>query len=215
MSKWFGAKLVHTAISIGKFIVISWKLDNSSTTLSSSFISSISENKGVPIFPPTQVLYPSCSNILDIIVVVVVFPSLPVIPYILALQYLTNSSISEVIYAPSFLTLIKASLSILIDGVLNTTSNPVRFSKYFSPSSSFTPLFLNSVATSPNCSSVFLSKAVTSAPNLTRKLIRGILLTPIPTTATFFLYMNSLNFLKSSFIICLQINMIITHTIIY
>ena len=55
------------------------------------------ENNGVPIFPPTQVLYPSASNNLDTIVVVVVFPSDPVIAYILPLQYLTNSYISDVI----------------------------------------------------------------------------------------------------------------------
>ena len=97
ISKWFGAKFVTTATSTGKFIVISWKLDNSNTTIWFSSISSILENKGVPIFPPTQVLYPWASNNLDIIVVVVVFPSEPVIAYILPLQYLTNSSISDVI----------------------------------------------------------------------------------------------------------------------
>ena len=129
ISKWFGAKLVHIAISIGKSIVISWKLDNSSTTISSFCISSIWENNGVPIFPPTQVLYPCSINNLDIIVVVVVFPSLPVTPYIFPLQYLTNSSISEVMYAPSVLALTNASQSILIDGVLNITSNPVKLSK--------------------------------------------------------------------------------------
>ena len=79
--------------------------------------------------PPTQVLYPSSSNNLDTIVVVVVFPSLPVMAYIFPLVYLTNSSISDVTYAPSFLALTKASLSILIDGVLNITSNPVKLSK--------------------------------------------------------------------------------------
>ena len=124
-------------------------------------------------------------------------PSDPVTPYIFPLQYLTNSSISDVIYAPSFFALTRASQSILIDGVLKTTSNPVNFSKYPLPNSNLTPFDLNSLAIFPNSFSSFISKAVTSAPNFTKKFIKGILLTPIPTTATFLPLIKLLNSLNS------------------
>ena len=132
---------------------------------------------------------------------VVVFPSLPVTAYIFPLQYLTNSSISDVIYAPSDLALTKASLSILIEGVLNTTSNPVSLFKYPSPSISSIPFSLKSCATSPSSDSFFISNAVTLAPSLYKKFIKGIFDTPIPTTATFLPLINVLNSLKSFFIL--------------
>jgi len=54
------------------------KLLSSRTTLSVSFISSILLSKGMPIFPPSQHLYPCSFSMLYISVVVVVLPSLPV-----------------------------------------------------------------------------------------------------------------------------------------
>ncbi|MEE0490070.1 hypothetical protein, partial [Methanosphaera stadtmanae] len=55
--------------------------------------------------------------------------------------------------------------------VLNTTSYPVKLSKYPSPNCNFTPFFLKSTAISPSASSLLISNPVTFAPNFTKKLI--------------------------------------------
>ena len=69
--------LVITEILGLTSIFISWNEDSSKTTISSSFISFIFVNSGVPIFPPKNVLYPFALNTKSISVVVVVLPSDP------------------------------------------------------------------------------------------------------------------------------------------
>ncbi len=79
---------------------ISWKLESSTTAASFSEILSISGKSGLPIFPPRWTVLPAALSISEIIVVVVVFPSLPVTAKILQGHKSKKVSISEVTAAP-------------------------------------------------------------------------------------------------------------------
>ena len=68
--------------------------------MSSSFISFKVVNIGFPMLPPTCTLYPNPFNNNSVIVVVVVFPLLPVIPIVLQGASFITCSISVVIKAP-------------------------------------------------------------------------------------------------------------------
>ena len=90
---------------------------------SSGVIFSISDKRGLPIFPPSHTFLPAASRILAISVVVVVLPSLPVTAIIFDGQRDRNASISLVIILPLETADIISSLSNLMPGRLYTISS--------------------------------------------------------------------------------------------
>ena len=90
-------------------IEISWKLESSNTATSLSDIVSTIGRRALPIFPPIWTRLPSALSISLIRVVVVVFPSEPVTPYILHGQRSKKVSISDVMATPAFLAFVIVS----------------------------------------------------------------------------------------------------------
>ena len=72
----------------------------STTAKSSGCILAISGSSGAPILPPSHTVFPAAFSISEIRVVVVVFPSEPVMPMMWQGQTSKKASISEVITAP-------------------------------------------------------------------------------------------------------------------
>ena len=81
-------------------MVISWKELSSTTAQSVGRMLSASASRGCPILPPRWTVCPAASSSLAIMVVVVVFPSLPVTAMIGQGQTRKNTSISDVISLP-------------------------------------------------------------------------------------------------------------------
>ena len=99
---------------------INWKLLNSSTIISSGIISFNFVNNGI-------------SKIWFIKLVVVVFPSLPVIPIILQGANFINCSISVVTIAPLLISATNSGFVGKQLGDLNIKSNPIKFFKFSLP----------------------------------------------------------------------------------
>ena len=112
---------------------INWKLLNSSTIISSGIISFNFVNNGIPIFPPIWTVYPAFFKTSAVNVVVVVFPSLPVIPIILQGANFINCSISVVTIAPLLISATNSGFVGKQLGDLNIKSNPIKFFKFSLP----------------------------------------------------------------------------------
>ena len=186
-------------------IPINWKLLNSSTIISSGFISFNLVNNGIPIFPPKCTVYPASFKIWYVNVVVVVFPSLPVMPITLQGAIFISCSISVVTIAPLFFSSTSSGLVGIQLGDLKIKSNPFRFFKFPFPRKYLKPYFCNfSLISWFNFSSSLSSNTVTSACFLYKYSINGILLTPSPITAIFWLFKlfskySNFSFLYSTF----------------
>ena len=61
-SRWFGARFVMTAMCGLTSIVMSWKLDSSSTAQSVCAISPASHSSGWPMLPPTWTVFPAARS---------------------------------------------------------------------------------------------------------------------------------------------------------
>ena len=122
MSRWLGARLVTTAMRGLRSMVISWKEDSSSTAQSSFTIPGTSASSGWPIFPPTNTRCPARSISWEMMVVVVVLPSLPVTAMMGQGHTWKNASISEVTTLPLALAWASAGVSGCIPGVRKITS---------------------------------------------------------------------------------------------
>ena len=83
MSRWLGDRLVTTATSGLLRMEINWKLESSTTATSSGATRSISGRSGRPMFPPRWTFFPAAFKNSETMVVVVVFPSLPVTAMVL------------------------------------------------------------------------------------------------------------------------------------
>ena len=140
------------------------------------------------MFPPTKTRTAlprnSCSARRNraVSVVVVVFPSLPVIPSTRAGVSSRNSSISEVTYAPCRTASRNSGRSGRSPGERKITRSS-RSSRYCSPRRRVTPAASSRAAVSPNSSRLLRSRATTVAPCASRKSISGRLEIPSPTTA--------------------------------
>ena len=82
-------------------MLISWKLESSTTATSVAAMASTTGSNARPRLPPRCTVYPAASNIFAMSVVVVVLPSEPVTATILQGQSRKNSSISLVTSAPA------------------------------------------------------------------------------------------------------------------
>ena len=182
-SRWFGARFVMTAMCGLRSIVMSWKLDSSSTAQSVCAISPASHSSGWPMLPPTWTVFPAARSSSAMIVVVVVLPSDPVTAMIGQGQTWKNSSISEVKTLPRATASRSCGTSGRRPGVRKITSC-VRFSRYPSPSCSAAPAPSSSPASSPRSARLRRSQAVTEIPSRQSSFTSGVLLTPIPITAT-------------------------------
>lgn len=81
-------------------MVISWKLDSSSTAQSVGRMVSASASRGWPMLPPTWTVWPAARSSWAMMVVVVVLPSDPVTAMMGQGQTSKNTSISEVMVLP-------------------------------------------------------------------------------------------------------------------
>ena len=91
-------------------MLMSWKLDSSTTATASEVTSASWGSSAAPMLPPKKTLRPAASNILEISVVVVVFPSEPVTATISQGQNSKKSSTSLVTIAPAFSAACSAGL---------------------------------------------------------------------------------------------------------
>lgn len=103
-------------------MVISWNELSSTTAKSSGRISAARGRSGVPMLPPSQTVFPACSRIFAMSVVVVVLPSEPVTARMRQGQTSKNASISEVSSAPCSTIRAICGRSGRIPGVRNTMS---------------------------------------------------------------------------------------------
>ena len=87
-----------------------------------ALLEAASGSKGRPMLPPTCTLYPAALSSSEIMVVVVVLPSLPVTAMILQGQTRKKTSISEVISAPRSRAASNAGTSGRRPGVRKITS---------------------------------------------------------------------------------------------
>ena len=103
-------------------VACSWKLLVSSTIKSYSSALSATLINGVPMLPPVNILKPLFSSILEIMVVVVVFPFEPVIAMTGTLINSVANSISLTIFLPSFSAFERKGVLILTPGLIIRTS---------------------------------------------------------------------------------------------
>ena len=101
-SRWLGVTFVTTATFGLRRMLMSWKLDSSTTATASGVTSASWGSSAAPMLPPKKTLRPAASNILEISVVVVVLPSEPVTATISQGQNSKKSSTSLVTIAPAF-----------------------------------------------------------------------------------------------------------------
>ena len=102
--------LVTTATLGERCMLMSWKLDSSTTATASGVTSASWGSSAAPMLPPKNTRRPAASNILAIRVVVVVLPSEPVTATISQGQNSKKSSTSLVTSAPACLAACSGAL---------------------------------------------------------------------------------------------------------
>ena len=142
---------------------------------------STSHSKGRPILPPRCTVKPCAFKSSEIMVVVVVFPSLPVTAIILHGHSLKKTSISDVTSAPLADAAVRCSSKGMSPGVLKMISK-FSSSRYLSPRQNLAPRLESCSCSVPRASAFLLSQAVTSQPRSSSFSISGVLLTPMPIT---------------------------------
>ena len=100
-SRWLGVTLVTTATLGLRRMLMSWKLDSSTTATASGVTAPSWGSSAAPMLPPRKTLRPAASIILAMRVVVVVLPSEPVTAMISQGQNAKKSSTSLVTIAPA------------------------------------------------------------------------------------------------------------------
>ena len=104
-------------------MVMSWKELSSSTAMSSAFMPPVSDSSGWPMFPPRWTVFPAARSSSAMMVVVVVFPSLPVTARMGQGQTSKKTSISLVSVLPRSTAALSSGRSGRIPGVRKITSS--------------------------------------------------------------------------------------------
>ena len=156
------------------------------------------------MFPPLCTVLPLRARVSAVIVVVVVFPSVPVIAYNLQGHKSKNTSISEVTVTPISRAFFSSGMFQYTPGARKTISLSYMGSRYLPPRESLAPAASSSETIPPAESLSLQSQTVTSIPFFRKSFMTSLFVTPIPIKAIFLSFILLKNF--SAFVILMFIS---------